>query len=178
MSGDTVLQATLGGGCFWCLEASFQLIKGVIKVMPGYSGGHTRKPTYETLHYSDTGYAEVVQITFDPRIITYFDILDIFWAIHDPTTRNRQGNDVGSEYRSIILYSNDQQKNEAEASRAKTQKLWDNPIVTEIKQLDTFYEAEEEHHNFFKKYPKTAYCQVIINPKLEKLRAKFSERLK
>ncbi len=170
--------AVLGGGCFWCLEASYQLIRGVSKVVPGYAGGHLKDPHYEDLHYSDSGHAEVVKITFDPEIISYTDILDIFWAIHDPTTKDRQGNDEGPEYRSIILYENDKQKTEAEASIAQTQKLWGNPIVTELQPLAKFYEAEAEHHNFFKNHPEQAYCQVIINPKLDKLRTKFAERLK
>jgi peptide-methionine (S)-S-oxide reductase len=120
----------------------------------------------------------VAQISFDPAKITYKDILDIFWAIHDPTTKDRQGNDVGPEYRSIILYKGNEQKNVAEASKVEAQKVWDDPIVTEIKPLDVFYEAEPEHHNYFVNHPEQAYCQVIINPKLEKLRAKFAARLK
>ncbi len=171
-------RATLGGGCFWCLEASFQLINGVSKVVPGYSGGNTENPTYQDLHYSDTNHAEVVQITFDPKIISYQDILDIFWAIHDPTTLNRQGNDVGSQYRSIILYENEQQKSKANVSRDDVQKLWKDQVVTEIIPLKHFYEAEPEHHNYFRTHPEMAYCQAIINPKLEKLRKKFASKLK
>lgn len=171
-------RAVLGGGCFWCLEASYQLIRGVTKVVSGYSGGIADHPSYEDLHYSNSGHAEVVQITFDSSTISYSDILDIFWAIHDPTTLNRQGNDVGPEYRSIILYVDEKQRRIAEASKAKIQSLWTDPVTTEIKSLKHFYEAEEEHHNFFKKHPEAGYCQVIINPKLDKLRAKFADRLK
>lgn len=168
----------LGGGCFWCLEASYQLINGVISVVPGYAGGEYENPTYQDLHKMETGHAEVVQVTFDTSVIGLDDILDVFWAIHDPTTLNRQGNDVGREYRSIILYSNNEQKNTSEQSIKRTQKLWDMPIVTELKQLDKFYEAEEYHHNYFKKNPNQAYCQIVINPKLEKLRQKFTKKLK
>lgn len=172
--------AVLGGGCFWCLEASYQLIEGVTKVVPGYAGGKTENPDYWTLHYdtSGHGHAEVVQISYDPKIITYREILDIFWAIHDPTTKDQQGNDVGPEYRSIILYDGEKQQQEAMASKEAVQKLWKDPVVTEIVPLVKFYEAEPEHHNFFKNNPEQAYCQVIINPKLEKLRAKFAARLK
>jgi peptide-methionine (S)-S-oxide reductase len=166
--------AVLGGGCFWCLEASYQLIGGVEKVVSGYAGGDSQNPTYHNLG----NHAEVVQITFDDSIISYTDILDIFWAIHDPTTLNRQGPDSGIQYRSIILYSGERQKAEAEASKAEAQKVWDNPIVTDIKPLEKFYPAEEEHQNFFQKHPEQAYCQVIINPKLQKLRAKFASKLK
>jgi peptide-methionine (S)-S-oxide reductase len=172
------MKATLGGGCFWCLEAAYQLIKGVDKVVPGYAGGASPNPTYDTIHSQDSGHAEVVQIIFDESVITYKDILDIFWAIHDPTTLNRQGNDVGPEYRSIILYHDEGQKQQALRSIDDVQKLWKDPVVTEIKKLDIFYEAEPEHHNYFNKHPGQAYCQVIINPKLEKLRVKFSLKLK
>jgi peptide-methionine (S)-S-oxide reductase len=170
--------ATLGGGCFWCLEAAFQLIEGVSTVVPGYAGGKIKDPTYWTIHGNDSGHAEVVQITYDPKIISYKDILDIFWTIHDPTTPNQQGNDVGPEYRSIILYHNEEQRKIAEASKTDAQKLWDDPIVTEIVPLKKFYEAETEHHNFFQNNPDQAYCQLIINPKLEKLRTKFATKLK
>lgn len=172
------MKAVLGGGCFWCLEAAYQLIEGVTKVVPGYAGGNSPKPTYETAHYNNSGEAEVVQITFDQSIISFKDILDIFWAIHDPTTLNQQGNDIGPEYRSIILYTDDNQKKIAEESMREAQRLWDKPIVTELVRLDVFYEAEPEHHNYFQKNPNQTYCQVIINPKLDKLRQKFSERIK
>lgn len=168
----------LGGGCFWCLEASYQLINGVNKVVPGYAGGSTKDPSYMAVQSQSTGHAEVVEITFNTDTISLEDILDIFWAIHDPTTLNRQGNDVGAEYRSIILYKDEQQKSVAEASVAAAQKLWDNPIVTEIQPLTQFYEAEQEHHNYFQKHPEQAYCQIIINPKLEKLKKKFAAKLK
>ncbi len=168
----------LGGGCFWCLEASFQLIDGIVQVLPGYAGGTTENPTYQDLHTSDTNHAEVVEVTFDTEKIECKDVLDIFWVLHDPTTLNRQGNDQGTEYRSIILYGDDEQKTVALASKAEAQKVWNDPIVTEIQPLKQFYEAEEEHHNYYLKHPESAYCQVIINPKLEKLRAKFASRLR
>lgn len=168
----------LGGGCFWCLEASYQLIKGVTEVVPGYAGGESKNPSYWGVHGGGNSHAEVVKVTFDTSVVSLNDVLDIFWTIHDPTTHNRQGADVGPEYRSIILYTNNQQKSTTEQSIKRTQKLWDKPIVTELKQLDKFYEAEEYHHNYLKKNPAQAYCLVVINPKLEKLRKKFAEKLK
>lgn len=168
----------LGGGCFWCLEAAYQQIKGITKVVPGYAGGTKENPTYYDLHDNGTGHAEVVRIDFDPKVISFDKILDIFWAIHDPTTKDRQGNDVGPQYRSIILYQGDEQKQIAKTSIQKAQKLWSNPVVTELKPLDTFYEAEAEHHNYFEKHPNQAYCQIVINPKLKKLQQKFAELLK
>jgi peptide-methionine (S)-S-oxide reductase len=170
--------ATLGGGCFWCLEAAYQLVTGVIKVTSGYAGGDRSNPTYEQVSGGATGYAEVVQVEFDPAIITFTDVLDIFWTIHDPTTPNRQGNDVGTQYRSIILYANETQQMLAESSRDEVAKLWPNPIVTEIVSLEHFYPAEVYHQNYFKNHPDQAYCQIVINPKLQKLRQKFASRLK
>jgi peptide-methionine (S)-S-oxide reductase len=168
----------LGAGCFWCTEATYQLVDGVEKVVPGYAGGKTDNPDYWGIHSRHSTHAEVVQVTFDTDKITLADILDIFWVIHDPTTPDRQGADVGREYRSIILFNNDKQKAIIDQSIAAAQKVWDDKIVTEVKPLMKFYEAEEEHHNFYKKHPELAYCQVVINPKLEKLKAKFAERLK
>lgn len=172
------VKATLGGGCFWCLEAAYQLIDGVTEVVPGYAGGHAKNPNYYQVSEGKTGHAEVVQIDFGDAKLSFNDILDIFWTIHDPTTPNRQGNDVGSQYRSIILYADKAQKEQAEVSIKEIQKIWNDPIVTEVKPLDIFYEAEPEHHNYFKNHPEQTYCQVIINPKLEKLRAKFAKRIK
>jgi len=170
--------ATLGGGCFWCLEAAYQQIRGVEQVVSGYAGGTTTNPTYGRVCGGTTGHAEVVQITFDPTVITYPDILGIFWAIHDPTTPDRQGHDVGSEYRSIILYTGPEQRTEAETSKAAVQELWLSPIVTEIVPLERFYPAESYHQNYFQSHPSQAYCQIVINPKLEKLKAEFATRLK
>jgi peptide-methionine (S)-S-oxide reductase len=168
----------LGGGCFWCLEASYQLIEGVTAVTSGYAGGSTDNPDYYGVSSGKTGHAEVVKVDFDPSIINLDDILDIFWAIHDPTTLNRQGHDVGSQYRSVILYDNKEQETVALASKKKASALWEDPIVTEIVPLKDFYKADPEHQNYFKNHPEQAYCQVIINPKLQKLRAKFASRLK
>lgn len=172
------MKAVLGGGCFWCLEASYQLIRGVNGVIPGYAGGHTKNPGYDEVCAGKTGHAEVVQIDFDEKAISYKEVLDVFWVIHNPTTLNRQGNDVGEQYRSIILYSDEDQKHLAIDSIKKTQQFWDDPIITELKPLEKFYEAEPEHHNYFVNNPEQAYCQVIINPKLQKLRQKFANKLK
>lgn len=172
-------KATLGGGCFWCLEAVYQLVNGVETVESGYAGGTTTNPTYEQLHREDTGHAEVVQIGFDPSKITYRELLEIFYYIHDPTTPNRQGNDVGPEYRSIILFHNEQQHKAADDvihNFAPT--LWDKPIATEVVPLREFWPAEDYHQNFFRKNPRQAYCQIIINPKLAKFRQKFESKLK
>lgn len=171
--------AVLGGGCFWCLEALYKQLKGVTKVISGYGGGHYKNPSYEDLHYKHTGHAEVIQVDFDPSIITYREILEIFYAIHDPTTLNQQGTDVGKEYRSIILYHDEEQKRIAEdVTKNFATKHWDEPIVTEIKSLDTFWPAEDYHQNYFERNPEQAYCQVIINPKLQKFRTTFADKLK
>lgn len=171
-------KATLGGGCFWCLEAAFKMIKGVAKVKSGYAGGAVDKPTYEQVSAGDTGHAEVVQITFDPKQISYQQLLEIFWAIHDPTTHNRQGSDVGPQYRSAIFYHNDAQKQLAEQSKATIQKLWPDPVVTEVKPLADFYPAEDYHQDYFAKNPTQSYCQIVINPKLEKLKNNYASLLK
>jgi peptide-methionine (S)-S-oxide reductase len=165
----------LGGGCFWCLDAAYTLIKGVIKVEQGYSGGNMANPTDEDIYYKDTGHAEVVRITYDPSIIKLTDILEIFWTIHDPTTLNRQGPDVGPQYRSIIFYADDKQKTVIENSMKEAQKVWDDPIVTEVKPIEEFYSAADYHKDYEKNRPD--YCQIIINPKLKKLREKFAERI-
>ncbi|HSX01952.1 MAG TPA: peptide-methionine (S)-S-oxide reductase MsrA [Candidatus Saccharimonadia bacterium] len=170
--------AVLGGGCFWCLEAAFQEIRGVTAVTSGYAGGTVPDPTYEQVCAGTTGHAEVVRVEFDPAELGYDDVLDIFWAIHDPTTPNRQGNDVGSQYRSMILTLTAEQQTQAEASRDRTQKLWDQPIVTEIRSLEAFYPAEAYHQNYFRNHPGQGYCQIVINPKLQRLRQKFRDRLR
>jgi len=168
----------LGGGCFWCTEATYQLIEGVDKVVPGYAGGTGDRPSYSSIHGSLDGWAETVKVTFNPEVISLKDILDVFWVIHDPTTPNRQGADVGPEYRSIILFNNSQQQEVIKASLVEAQKVWGYAIVTEVARLEKFYEAEPEHHNYFVKHPEDAYCQVVINPKLAKLKTKFADRLK
>lgn len=168
----------LGGGCFWCLEAAYSLIRGVDKAVPGYAGGRGEKPSYHSLHESTDGWAEVVKVTFDEREVNLEIILDIVWTIHDPTTINRQGNDVGPQYRSLILYQNDEQLEIINESLTQAQGVWDNKVVTEITKLEVFYEAEPEHHNYFANHPKQAYCQLVINPKLKKLQKKYADVVK
>lgn len=172
-------QATLGGGCYWCLEAIYQRLNGVDKVESGYSGGHFDNPTADDVYRGDTGHAEVVQITFDPKIITYRQLLEIFFAFHDPTTPNRQGNDVGEWYRSVIFYHDDEQKNVAEdmiEHFAPT--LWKDPIITQLEPLIRFWPADEYMQDYYNKNPTAGYCQFIIDPKIQKLRAKYAKMLK
>ncbi len=170
--------ATLGGGCFWCLEAAYQEIRGIESVVSGYAGGQTPDPSYEQVCNGTTGHAEVVQLRFDPATIVYSDILDIFWAIHNPTTPGRQGNDVGPQYRSIILYGSPEQEREAKESKKAVQELWADPVLTEIVSLEAFYPAEDYHQNYFRNHPNQAYCQAVINPKLVHLRQTFKKYLK
>ncbi|RMI25206.1 MAG: peptide-methionine (S)-S-oxide reductase [Calditrichaeota bacterium] len=168
-------QATLGGGCFWCLEAVYRRMKGVTAVVPGYAGGHVPHPTYEQVCRGDTGHAEVVQITFDPTVVSFAQILEVFWHVHDPTTPNRQGNDVGTQYRSIILYHDEEQRRIAEASREKARALWENPVVTEIRPLEAFYPAETYHHDYYSRNPGQLYCMAVIAPKLQKFFQTFPQ---
>ena len=172
--------ATLGGGCFWCLEAVFDELQGVEQVVSGYAGGHVPNPTYQQVCTGTTGHAEVVQITFDPQVISYRDLLHVFFAVHDPTTPNRQGADVGPQYRSIILYHDEGQKQVAEEVIAELEAagVWANPIVTEVVPFQAFYPAEAYHQQYFKRNPWQPYCQVVIAPKLAKLREVFGARLK
>ena len=164
--------STLGGGCFWCVEAVFQRIEGVISVKPGYAGGKTLNPTYKEICTGKTGHAEVAQITYDPKIVTFEQILDVFWLSHDPTTLNRQGNDVGTQYRSVIYYHNDDQKLKAIESKRKTNKssLWKDEIVTEITTLNNYTHAEDYHDNYYDNNKNQPYCVYVIKPKLDKLR--------
>ena len=173
-------RATLGGGCFWCLEAIYQELQGIDSIVSGYSGGTIANPTYNQIGTGRTGHAEVVQLTFDPQIISYQEILQVFFSIHDPTTLNRQGADVGPQYRSIILYHDDEQKQVAQSTIAniEAQKLWDDPIVTELAPFTAFYKAEDYHQNYYRDNSYQPYCQVVINPKVTKFRKQFSERLK
>jgi methionine-S-sulfoxide reductase len=160
----------LGGGCFWCLDAVFERLDGVKKVLSGYAGGHTENPTYEEVCSHTTGHAEVVQIDFDPKKISYEKLLDVFWHAHDPTTLNRQGHDIGDSYRSIILYRNDAQKAAAEKSIAAEQKEWKDPIVTQLVPLKVFYVAEVSHQDYYLiNGNRNPYCQAVIRPKVEKL---------
>ena len=172
--------ATLAGGCFWCIEAVFQEIDGVVSVIPGYAGGTFLNPTYEQVSTGKTGHAEVVQVIFDTYRISYRDILDIFFSVHDPTTLNRQGADVGTQYRSAIFYHNDQQKAIAEETIKKISDadIWDKPVVTQIAPISEFYSAEEYHRNYFKKHPEQAYCQAVVSPKVAKFRKQWAKRLK
>lgn len=172
--------ATLGGGCFWCLEAVYVELEGVEQVVSGYAGGHLENPTYRQVCTTDTGHAEVVQVTFDDSVISYEDILNVFFTIHDPTTPNRQGNDVGSQYRSVIFYHDTNQKNTAEAvmQRFEAARLWPNPIVTQLEPAPTFWPAEDYHQDYFANNPAQPYCQFIIAPKVSKFRQQFMNRLK
>lgn len=167
----------LGGGCFWCLDASFKLIQGITGVVSGYAGGSEADADYYKVGTGATGHAEVVEVTFDTAIISLTEVLDIFWAIHDPTTKDRQGNDVGPQYRSVIFYANNDQKAVAAASIVAVQKLWDDPVVTELLPLEKFYPAEQYHQDYFANNPEQGYCQIIINPKLQKLRQKFADKI-
>ncbi len=164
-------KATFGAGCFWCVEAVFERLDGVIDVVPGYSGGHKKNPTYREICTGTTGHAEVTQITFDPKIITFNDLLNMFWKSHDPTTKNRQGNDVGTQYRSAIFYHDNKQKSIAEDSKnmVDNSNIFLNPIVTEITKLDKFWTAEDYHNNYYNNNMNQPYCRVVIKPKLDKL---------
>ncbi|MDE2829810.1 MAG: peptide-methionine (S)-S-oxide reductase MsrA [Gemmatimonadota bacterium] len=177
---STMETATLGGGCFWCVEAIYQDVIGVHKVVSGYAGGEVENPTYQEVCSGTTGHAEVVQIVFDPTVISFEEILFIFWRTHDPTTLNRQGNDVGTQYRSVIYYHDEQQKEIAEQSMAETEAsdLWPDPIVTEIAPLPIFYEGEAYHQNYFVENPYQPYCIFVINPKVQKFRKSFRNKLR
>jgi peptide-methionine (S)-S-oxide reductase len=172
--------ATLGGGCFWCLEAVFEQLRGVAKVESGYAGGHAAAPTYRQVCSGDTGHAEVVQVSFDPAMLSYREILEVFFAIHDPTTLNRQGADVGTQYRSAVFYHTPAQKQTAEQLIAELSaaKVWDRPIVTEVVPFQAFYKAEDYHQGYYQQNPGQAYCQVVISPKVAKLRQRFADKLK
>ena len=172
--------ATLAGGCFWCLEAVYDRLEGVESVESGYMGGHTPRPTYREVCEGDSGHAEVVQVTFDPQVLSYRDILEVFFAIHDPTTLNRQGNDVGTQYRSAIFYHSPEQKAQAEAIIAEltAEKAFPGRIVTEVVPVEQFHMAEKYHQEYFENNPNQPYCQVVVAPKVAKFRAKFAQRMK
>ena len=172
--------ATLGGGCFWCTEAIFSQLKGVEKAESGYSGGKLECPTYEEVSTGTTGHAEVVQITFDPDLISFKEILEIFFSTHNPTTLNRQGPDVGPQYRSVIFYHNDQQKAIAEQviKEIAEEKIFDKPTVTQVEPFKAFYNAEEYHRDYFKRHPEQPYCSLVIAPKITKLRELYLSKLK
>jgi peptide-methionine (S)-S-oxide reductase len=180
MAGERRETATLGGGCFWCLEPLFKAMRGVETVVSGYAGGHVANPIYRQVCNGNTGHAEVVQVTFDPDVISYGELLEVFLTMHDPTTRDRQGADVGPQYRSIILTHGPEQ--EAAARRAIREmdaaRVWDAPIVTEVVPLDVFYPAEEYHQDYYARNPSQGYCRAVITPKIAKFRQHYAERLR
>ncbi len=180
VEGKNLEVATLAGGCFWCTEAAFSIIKGVERIEPGYTGGDVPNPTYEQVSTGTTGHAEAAQIFYDPQVITYKEILEIFFAMHDPTTLNRQGPDIGSQYRSAIFYHNQEQKTIAESLIDELNKegIWDNPIVTTVEPLKKFYKAETYHKDYYKKHPKDPYCRAVIAPKIAKLQQRFVTKIK
>lgn len=181
METPTELQnATFGAGCFWCTEAVFQNMKGVMKVVSGYTGGKVKNPSYREICTGLTGHAEVTQITFDPTIISFEDLLEVFWNTHDPTTLNKQGADEGTQYRSVIFYQNDLQKYASEKYKTQLEKshVYKNPIVTEISPLPIFYPAEAYHQNYFELNPQQSYCQFVVRPKVEKFKKQFPAKLK
>ena len=179
-SNDGLQLATLAGGCFWCLEAVYNELRGVESVVSGYAGGEVPNPTYEAVCSETTGHAEVVQIAFDPQVVSFRELLEVFFTIHDPTTLNRQGNDVGTQYRSAIFYHDEEQRliSEDVIEEMTVAGLWDDPIVTEVTALDAFYEAEEYHQRYFEKNPFQPYCFVVVRPKVSKFRKKFVSKLK
>ncbi|MFW6435665.1 MAG: peptide-methionine (S)-S-oxide reductase MsrA [Halovenus sp.] len=170
--------ATFGGGCFWCVEAAFKELDGVSAAVSGYAGGHVEDPTYRAVCSGTTGHAEVVQVEYDPDVIGYDELLEVFFAVHDPTQLNRQGPDRGTQYRSIVLYHDDEQKRQAEAYIEALDEEYDDDVVTELEPLATFYRAEEKHQDYFEKNPTDAYCQMHAKPKVEKVRTKFQSKLK
>ena len=172
--------ATLAGGCFWCTEAAFSIIKGVERIEPGYTGGVVDNPTYEDVSTGTTGHVEAAQIFYDPKIISYKEILEIFFTMHDPTTLNRQGADVGTQYRSAIFYSTQEQKATAEKliGELTKEEIWNKPIVTKVETLKVFFNAETYHKDYYKRHPKEPYCQAVIAPKIAKLQAHFIDKIK
>ena len=172
--------ATLGGGCFWCLEAVYQQMQGVSSIVSGYMGGHIERPTYEQVCTGKTGHVEVVQLTFDPAVAPYREILEVFFAIHDPTSMDRQGNDAGPQYRSVIFYHSDAQRETAEQTirDLTAQEIWDRPIVTEVRPASTFFPGEEYHQDYFRSHPTQPYCAFVVAPKVRKFREKFTAKLR
>lgn len=168
----------LGGGCFWCLDASFSLIRGVTKTTSGFAGGVDTSPSYESVLTGATGHAEVIQLTYEPATISLSEILEIFFAIHNPTTLNRQGADIGSQYRSLIYYDNPDEREVIDMAINLAAQLWDDPIVTEVRQVTEFFAADDYHQDYFARHPEQAYCQIVINPKLATVRQKFVSKLK
>ena len=180
MASNNLETATLAAGCFWCVEAVFDDLKGVEDVVSGYSGGQTENPTYRQVCDGNTGHAEVAQIKFDPAVISFKDVLRIFFSVHDPTTMNRQGNDIGTQYRSAIFYHNDEQKRDAEEviKEITDEGVYDDPIVTEVTPFEKFWPAEDYHQEYFANNPNVPYCAAVVSPKVRKFRQKFADRLK
>lgn len=177
---DNTETITLGAGCFWCVEAVFQNLNGIESVVSGYSGGHIKNPAYREVCNGVTGHAEVVQLTYDPAVVSLAEILQVFWQTHDPTTLNRQGNDIGTQYRSAVFYHNEQQKQIAEQYKEALNKnhAFPNPIVTEITAFTNFYTAEDHHQNYFNQNPEQGYCQYVVRPKVEKFKKLFADKMK
>ena len=175
-----IKEATFGAGCFWCIEACYKDLQGVESVSPGYSGGFLDNPTYEQVCNGNTGHAEVARIVYDDDLVSFDELLEVFWFVHDPTQLNRQGNDIGTQYRSVIFYHDDAQKERAEFFKTKltSEKVWENPIVTLIEPLTHFYKAEDYHLNYFELNPQNMYCQSVVRPKVEKFKKVFAEKLK
>jgi peptide-methionine (S)-S-oxide reductase len=175
-----MMEATFGAGCFWCIEACFKAVTGIVSVVPGFSGGTLVNPTYQEVCTGTTGHAEVARVVYDETVISYEELLELYWFVHDPTQLNRQGNDVGTHYRSVIFYHNDAQRQLAEQFKARLteEKVWDLPIVTEISPLINFYPAEDYHVNYYELNPGNAYCQAIVRPKVEKFKKVFAKKLK
>lgn len=176
---ENMKKATFGAGCFWCVEAVFQRLEGVSNVVSGYMGGNIKNPTYREICSGSTGHAEVIQMNYDESVISYQELLEVLWTTHNPTTLNQQGADRGTQYRSVIFYHNESQKEAAEKSKVEVaSKLWDDPIVTEITEAVKFYDGEAEHQNYYNGHKSAPYCSFVINPKIAKLKAKFSHKLK
>jgi peptide-methionine (S)-S-oxide reductase len=177
MKNDT---AVFANGCFWCTEAVFKMLKGVISVAPGYTGGETENPTYEEVSSGNTGHAEAIKIEYDPSVVSYDDLLNVFFNTHNPTTLNRQGNDIGTQYRSAIFYSSEDEKKKAEEliKELNEAKAYPDPVVTEVLLLQKFYEAEDYHHNYYEHNKDKPYCEIVIAPKIEKMQKRFAELLK
>lgn len=175
-----IQETTLGAGCFWCIEACYSQLQGVLEVYPGYAGGHKLDPTYQEVCGGNTGYAEVARVVFDDEKVTFDELLELFWFVHDPTQLNRQGNDIGTQYRSVIFYHSEFQKERADyfISKLTREKVWENPIVTEVIEINNFYRAENYHHNYFELNPQNAYCQAVVRPKVEKFKKVFESKLK
>ena len=177
-NGSATQTAILGGGCFWCLEAVFLEVRGVVRVQSGYMGGADPAPTYEAVCGGDTGHAEVVRVEFDPAVLSYHDLLEIFFTIHDPTTLNRQGNDVGTQYRSAIFFDSPEQETVARQVVAEMANVWDGPIVTQLLPRQTWFQAEDYHQDYFRQNPNQGYCAFVVAPKISKFRKTFTDRLK